>query len=101
MIWASIIDLVGGFFQNKAKLSEAKTMARIENSNTLLSGWTDEYLVIVWSYPMVSLFIPGLEAHTVAGFEKLSSLPEWYVGGFISISFAVFGINKLFKYKGK
>ena len=33
------------------------------------------------------------------GFDYLEKLPEWYVGGFITVTFAVFGVDKLFAYK--
>jgi len=87
------------WFSSKQKLDEIKTKARLENSKNQLVGYSDEFLILVWSYPSISIFIPSLQAQTALAFEKLALLPGWYVGGFISITFAVFGIDKLFRWK--
>jgi len=88
------------WFGNKQELDKLKSIAKIENSKNHLSGYSDEFLILVWSYPFVSMFIPATQQSTALAFEKLALLPEWYVGGYISITFAVFGIDKLFRYKG-
>ena len=64
-----------------------------------MSGYSDEFLLIVWSSPIIMIFTPWYE-YAARGFDRLATLPDWYVGGFISITFAVFGIDKLFKWKG-
>jgi len=87
------------WFDSKQKIDEIKAQARVENSKNQLSGYSDEFLIIVWSYPFIAMFIPALQQQTALAFEKLALLPSWYVGGFISISFAVFGIDKLFRWK--
>jgi hypothetical protein len=109
---SSALSLATGFFKNKQAIGKAKATAKIEsaaqeqtakieNSTKHIAGWGDEYLILVWSYPFTSMFIPPLRPHTVAAFEQLNTLPDWYVGGFITITFAVFGISKIFKFRGK
>jgi len=88
------------WFDNKQETDKLKSIAKIENSKNHLSGYSDEFLILVWSYPFISMFIPATQQSTALAFEKLALLPEWYVGGYISITFAVFGIDKLFRYKG-
>lgn len=99
------LSLIGGTFKDwvssKSKVAEAKAIAKVQNIGKGISGWSDEYLVLVWSYPLIAAFVPALQPSVAAGFEYMNSLPEWYVGGFISISFAVFGIDKLFRWKDK
>lgn len=100
-----LLSLVGGTFKdwlsNKQASEQLKVKARIENSKNSLYGWSDEYLILIWSYPFISLFIPSLRQSTAEAFQQLSVLPDWYVGGFLSITFAVFGIDKLFKWRSK
>jgi len=103
MINLIISALTGTFqqwFSDKQETDKITKLARIENSKNQLSGYSDEFLILVWSYPFVSMFIPSLSDETAIAFGKLSALPDWYVGGFISITFAVFGIDKLFRWKG-
>ncbi len=98
-----LLSLMGGTFQtwlsNKQETDKLQKVAKIESSKAHLAGYSDEFLILVWSYPFVSMFIPAFQEHTALAFEKLLLLPDWYVGGFISITFAVFGIDKLFKFK--
>lgn len=89
------------WFSDFKETKKIKVQAGIERSKLHLSGYSDEFLLIVWSYPFVSLFIPKLTPYTVTAFNNLSLLPDWYVGGFITISFSVFGIDKLFKWRLK
>ncbi len=97
------LNLLGGtvkdWIKTRSEISNKKALARIENVSKGIPGYSDEYLILVWSYPVVAAFIPPLQFSAKAGFEFLHTLPDWYVGGFISISFAVFGIDKLFKWK--
>lgn len=95
----SVASWVGGFFENRAEMAKAKTAAKIENVNAHLSGYSDEFLLIVWSYPFISVFVPALRGHTFSAFESMGLLPDWYIGGFVAISFSVFGIDKIFKFK--
>ena len=100
-----LLNLVGGTFKDwvshKSELEKRKAVARIENVSKGIPGYSDEFLIVVWSYPFVASFIPSLQPSVSAGFNFMATMPEWYVGGFVTVSFAVFGIDKLFKYKGK
>jgi hypothetical protein len=100
-MWAMLLSLMGGTFKdwlsNKQEVEKAKAIARIEHVKNGIPGYSDEYLVLVWSYPFIAAFIPALQPSVEAGFEFMEAMPDWYVGGFITVSFAVFGIDKLFK----
>jgi len=95
------LSWVTSFFENRRDVGKALTQAKIENANKHINGWGDEYLIIVWSYPFISMFVPKLQSATSAAFVQAATLPDWYIGGFVSITFAVFGINKLFRFKDK
>lgn len=100
-----LLSILGGTFKDwvssKSEIAKTTAIAKAQNAGKGIAGWSDEYLVVVWSYPLIASFIPFMQPSVEAGFTYLNSLPEWYVGGFITISFAVFGIDKLFKWKGK
>jgi len=91
-----IAEVVGGWQARKT----AAQQGAIDRSTAAMAGLSDEYLLGIWSAPFIMMFTPWHEI-AVRGFERLSLLPDWYVGGFVSISFSVFGITQLFKWKGK
>lgn len=95
------LGLVTSFFQGRQKVSEAKAQAKIQRLTTGIPGYSDEFLVFIWSAPFVMVFIPGFSQYAKAGFDNLAQLPEWYVAGFMMITGAVFGIDKLLAWKGK
>lgn len=60
-------------------------------------GWMDEYVLLLWSLPMIGLFIPGLRDTIQAGFEVMKTFnedaPTYYFGGWGIIMVAVFGLK--------
>ena len=69
------------------------------------NSWKDEWLTIVFSVPLILCFIPGTVDHIQAGFNVLSTLPEWYhtvLMIVVSASFGVKGVGSIAdKLKGK
>lgn len=104
LLTALIGPISGAFSKWQDKRGEVKaaqhdaTIARIKAGE---SSWKDEYLVIIWSYPIISGFIPYLQDSTMRGFEFMTGLPPWYVGGWVTISLSVFGITKIMNIKRK
>ena len=105
MWWTALISPIAGAISTwQEKRGEVKaaqhtaTIARIQAGE---SSWKDEYLVLIWSYPVISGFIPGLQESTMRGFEFMAGLPPWYVGGWVTISLSVFGITKIMNIKRK
>ena len=88
------------WFKSKQERDGISSLAKIERSKNAMAGYSDEFLLLVWAMPIVMIFTPYYEIAS-RGFDRLAILPDWYVGGFISISFAVFGIDKIFKWRGK
>lgn len=89
---------LGQWLQVKGEIEQKKAVARIEAVSKGIPGYSDEALIIVWSYPVVAAFIPALQTSVQAGFAFLDTLPEWYVVGFCTITAAVFGIDKAFRF---
>ena len=63
------------------------------------SSWKDEWLVILFSIPLILAFIPGMEEVVSNGFAQLESMPQWYqysLGVIVAASFGVRSATKLF-----
>ena len=120
-----ITELAGGWLKGKAasqaasanlKLVEAEAKATIMKSAATseaeweklmaqgtMNSWKDEYLVILFSIPLILVFT-GEWGRTVVGegFVALEQMPEWYqytLGVIVASSFAVRSATKFFKRK--
>ena len=98
---APVANVIGKWQDRKAQVSAAKHEAKLERIRAQAGDWKDELLVIIWSYPMVSIFVPVdfIQQSTFEGLERVGQLPDWYLGGWIAISLAVFGADKILKIK--
>ena len=65
------------------------------------SSWKDEWLVILFSIPLILAFIPGMEGVVKNGFEQLNKMPEWYQYSLGVIVAASFGVRSATKFFGK
>ena len=117
-----VAELAGGWLKGKAsaqaasanlKLVEAEAKATIMKSAATSeadwekimaqgtqNSWKDEFLVILFSIPLVLSFCGEWGRRTVAdGFDALSTMPEWYqytLGVIVASSFAVRSATKFF-----
>ena len=76
----------------RAEASEGRDaeweIARIKDS-----GWKDEWVLILLSFPLVMSFVPKLQVYVVSGFEALESTPDWYRWLVLLIFTAIYGIR--------
>jgi len=104
-MWGALLSVVGGTFSrwvaSQSEIAEAKAKARAESVRNGIPGWSDEYLVIIVTFPFIAGFIPGLDAIAAAGIDNFDSFPEWYQGLFGAVILAVFGLDKVVKWKQK
>ena len=117
-----LTELAGGWLKGKAdaqaadaklKLTEAEANAKIMLSKETSvadwerimaqgsqSSWKDEYLVILFSIPLILVFTGEWGRTVVAeGFAALEVMPQWYqytLGVIVSASFAVRSATKFF-----
>ena len=117
-----VAELAGGWLKGKAsaqaasanlKLVEAEAKATIMKSAATSeadwerimaqgtqNSWKDEFLVILFSIPLVLSFCGEWGRITVSdGFEALATMPEWYqytLGVIVASSFAVRSATKFF-----
>jgi hypothetical protein len=118
-----IANLAGSWLQGKAdktaaeaklKLTEAETKSKILLSEKTSvadwerimaqgtqNSWKDEYLVLLFSIPLVLSFCGQFGRSAVAdGFAALEAMPDWYqytLGVIVASSFAVRSATKFFR----
>lgn len=117
-----LTELAGGWLKGKAdkqaaeaklKLTEAEAKAKIMLSKETSvadwerimaqgtqTSWKDEYLVLLFSVPLILCFTGEWGRTAVAeGFAALEAMPEWYqytLGVIVASSFAVRSATKFF-----
>ena len=87
----------------KATIMEKQATGEIDWDLEAIKGsqnsWKDEWLVILFSIPLILAFVPGAEHIVQSGFAQLETMPEWYqysLGVIIAASFGVRGATKFF-----
>ena len=65
------------------------------------SSWKDEWLVILFSIPLILAFIPGMGGIVANGFQQLEQMPQWYQYSLGVIVAASFGVRSATKFFGK
>ena len=60
-------------------------------------SWKDELVLVIFLAPMVMAFIPGMEKYSLAGFEVIKSMPEWYQYTIIGMVVVIYGMRGMVK----
>ena len=64
-------------------------------------SWKDEWILLLWSIPMIMIWIPPLQIYVESGFNALkNNVPDWYFwtwGAIVSASYGIKGATKFFK----
>lgn len=104
----AITDLAGTWVKSKADSAKATAEAKATALKTAAqstadwerimaeaskNSWKDEWLTIVFSIPLIFVFIPDMVPHIQAGFDALSTLPAWYHEILMVIVLASFGVK--------
>jgi hypothetical protein len=89
----------------EAVIMEKKATGEIDWDLEAIKGsqnsWKDEWLVILFSVPLILAFIPGMEDVVSHGFQQLEQMPEWYQYSLGVIVAASFGVRSATKFFGK
>ena len=118
-----IANLAGTWLEGKVEKTKAETGAKVAKAKaeaTIMerkatgelewdlemargsqSSWKDEWLVILFSIPLILAFIPGMEELVANGFQQLEQMPEWYQYSLGVIVAASFGVRSATKFFGK
>lgn len=126
-MWTALIgpisDLASTWLKGSVEKTKAKTEAKVAKAKaeaTIMekkatgeidwdlemargsqSSWKDEWLVILFSIPLILAFIPGMEEVVANGFLQLEMMPEWYQYSLGVIVAASFGVRSATKFFGK
>ena len=97
----SVAPVWGRVKERQAEVEAVKHEVRLQKIRSNDASWKDEFLIVVWPYPAISLFLPyePLQQHTFDALEKIGVLPQWYIGAWVAISLSIFGVNKLIQVK--
>ena len=60
-------------------------------------SWKDELVLIIFLAPMVMAFIPGMDKYSLAGFEVIQQMPEWYQYIIIGMVVVIYGMRGMVK----
>ena len=115
-----IANLAGTWLEGKVEKTKAETGAKVAKAKaeaTIMerkatgelewdlemargsqSSWKDEWLVILFSIPLILAFIPGMEEVDANGFQQLEQMPEWYQYSLGVIVAASFGVRSATKF---
>ena len=89
----------------EATIMEKKATGEIDWDLAAVKGsqnsWKDEWLVILFSVPLILAFIPGMEDVVSHGFQQLEQMPQWYQYSLGVIVAASFGVRSATKFFGK
>jgi hypothetical protein len=87
--------------ERRSQVGQAKHEARLEAIKAQRNDWKDELLIVIWSYPVISVFIPyePIQEHSFKALENFEKFPAWFLGGWVAISLAIFGVDKIIKVK--
>ena len=118
-----IANLAGTWLEGKVEKTKAETGAKVARAKaeaTIMekkatgelewdlemargsqSSWKDEWLVILFSVPLILAFIPGMEEVVANGFSQLEAMPQWYQYSIGVIVAASFGVRSATKFFGK
>lgn len=104
----AITDLAGTWVKSKAESTKATAEAKATALKTAAqstadwerimaeaskNSWKDEWLTIVFSIPLILVFIPSMVGHIQSGFDALATLPTWYHEILMVIVLASFGVK--------
>lgn len=107
-ILGEIVGLGRDWLKGKQEIKKARTQAEatvIVNSAQNLadwekiqakageSSWKDEYWTLILSLPFLASFNSNWVEHIQAGFETLSTLPDWYQYALLLSIGASFGVR--------
>lgn len=77
----------------KVKRFEAQAEMDVSAMNQMQFTWKDEYLLFLFSIPLVLCFIPYMVPYITAGFAVLQGLPMWYQWSITGMVAATFGLR--------
>lgn len=98
--------------EGKIRLDEAKVEAKVIKQQkdadafndidlitvkNQIHTWTDEYFKVVFTLPLILMFIPPLQPYIISGFTAFSEhTPDWYKYIIYGIAVSELGLRRIF-----
>lgn len=89
------VKIEGQIQQARAAASENSDLDKM-SMNEMKGSLKDEYLLFLFSVPIIMAFIPGLQGYVADGFKIVKDMPYWYISIIIGMNIVVFGLRGLF-----
>lgn len=61
------------------------------------SSWKDEFLLLLFSIPVVLCFHPSYRIYVEDGFKTLNVIPEWFMYVYIGMIVVIYGMRGMLK----
>lgn len=58
-------------------------------------SWKDEYILLLFSIPLIMAFIPSLAPYVTEGFKQLEAAPDWYLQVVLAGAAVAYGLRQL------
>lgn len=87
------IDISKAKINFKVAQYEARAQMDVEAMKGMQFSWKDEYLLVLFSVPLILCFIPYSVPWVTAGFAVLQTLPIWYQWAITGMVAATFGLR--------
>tara|TARA_X000000950_G_scaffold111136_1_gene140071 strand:+ start:808 stop:1293 length:486 start_codon:yes stop_codon:yes gene_type:complete len=92
----------------EAEARKAKALVNVEKAKTgqqvdyeqdmeairqMRSSWKDEFLLLLFSIPLILSFIPDMQPYVMKGWEMLGQAPDWYLWLYGAMIVSVWGLR--------
>lgn len=65
--------------------------------NAMEKSWKDEFLLLMFSIPVVLCFIPEYRPYIEEGFKTLNIIPEWFMYIYVAMIVVIYGLRGLLR----
>jgi hypothetical protein len=122
-IISSVVGGVSDYFKGKQELKKVKLeadkkvmIARAEAEVTRMlrqaeqdydldrqammnmnNSWKDEFILLIFSLPIIFSFFPQTKSHVDEGFNALEGIPDWFMYLFVGIVVSIYGLRSLLR----
>ena len=57
------------------------------------NSWKDEFLLLLFSTPLVLSFIPSMQDYVLKGWEMLAMVPDWFLYAYLAMIVTIYGLR--------
>jgi hypothetical protein len=117
LLLGKVADIGSNWLKRRQDIAEAKVKAKVakieaeveahktqqvaNNDADLVSlkamerSWKDEFLLILFSIPVIMAFIPEMQKYVFNGFDAINNMPDWYIYLYAGMIITIYGLRGL------